>query len=210
MLALSLQEDLKPCFRQGCHARSDCTEAWSCVLCQPLHHGVCHCGVALSHHQSAQLAQRAPSLDLSAMSPNPPVKNGDGTGNRLVWCDSQDLSQTLPHAGIMTMREGSREVRSNTPQPIIRHTSAKTTKRPVDLPQLGCVQTESTVPPVFVLRSSARTRAVQQEPRGFSPLAGKLAETRPLSHTTASGLALRAALVRMSIPRGGTPALFHT
>ena len=42
--------NFKPCFCQGCHARSDCTEAWSCIPGKPLHHGVCHCGVPFSHH----------------------------------------------------------------------------------------------------------------------------------------------------------------
>ena len=39
------------------------------------------------------------------------------SGHIVVWCNSHGLAETLPHAGIMAMRECFREVRPHTPQP---------------------------------------------------------------------------------------------
>ena len=147
------------------------------------------------------------------MNPNPPMKNGQrrcGTGNRLVWCDSQDLSQAFPHAGIMTMREGSREVRSHTPQPIIRPRGrAHQQKQPNGL--WICHSWDAFKQSRLFLRFSFQEALHElglsnKYPEDFHPLLARWQRRVPF-HTTASGLTLRAALVKMSIPRGGTKSV---
>ena len=42
------------------------------------------------------------------------------SGHIVVWCNSQDLAETLPHACIVAVRECFREVRPYTLQPVVR------------------------------------------------------------------------------------------
>ena len=70
------------------------------------------------------------------------------SGHIVVWCDSQTLAETLPHTGIMTMRECFCEVTHTSARssPSWKRTSTAATMLPVDPPpQLGCVGTESSV-----------------------------------------------------------------
>ena len=144
--------------------------------------GRCHCGVALVHHGEA-ISPTGPVsslLDLlAAGSPSPPTENGSEAvtlaTSFFFYCDSQNLAKTLPHAGIMTMRECFCEVRSHTPQPVSssfwwKRTSTTAAMLPVDPPLLGCVGTESSVLPFSVPGNCAQTRAAQLNPEDVDPL----------------------------------------
>ena len=118
---------------------SNYTEEWSCIPGQPLHHGVCHLplrgAVPPLWGGSRPSLPNAPSLIegiRESQSSQEERQRRCVAKNRLVLCDSQDLSKTLPHA-MMTMRKGSREVRSHTPQRFRPRGSAHQRKQPSGL-----------------------------------------------------------------------------
>ena len=180
------RKNLEPCLHHDA-TQVLTAEAWSWIPGKPLHHGICHCGVAHMPRGKA-IGPNCPIRPLlAAVSPNNPVKNGSETVTFAAWSGAIfKTCRRLPHAGIMTVRSGLTHSTRNSPSS--RRTSTRATTLPEDLPQLGCVETV-TDPPIFVPRNSTRTLVVQQEPRRFSPLAGSVA--------TASGLTLRAALLKM-------------
>ena len=72
------------------------------------------------------------------------------SGHIVVWCNSQDLAETLPHACIMALRECFSEDKpytSTNSSPSWKRTSTAATKLPV---QLECVGTILNVLPTFV------------------------------------------------------------
>ena len=112
----------------------------------------------------------------------------------MVWCGSQDLSQALTHAGIMTLRESSREVKSHTPQPIVRPRGSPHQQKQSNglwISHSWDAFKQSRLSSDFRSKKLCTNSAYPTgTPRIFHPLLARGRDASPF-HTTASGLTLR-------------------
>ena len=130
------------------------------------------------------------------MSPNPPMKTAMTLwcwqSHGLVWFSGFVAStHTRWHHDVARkLQRGQVAHTSTNSSPSWKPTSAKAIKRPVDQPQLGCVQTESTVLRFSFQEALHELGLSNRNPKDFHPLLARGRDASPF-HTTASGLTLR-------------------